>query len=97
MSFRVTKQYPKAPAIIIIAKTGPVIGGTMSTLVITAYDSKAAIDRAIALNAYDMYTKALVLSILENAERTNILSKVSTNIIPMTKKQQALELFEPRV
>lgn len=69
----------------------------MSTLVITAYDSKSAIDRAIALNAYDMYTNALVLSILENAERTNILSKVSTNIIPMTKKQQALELFEPRV
>ena len=40
---RVTKPNPKALIIIIIAKTGPVNGGTISTLVITAYHSKAAI------------------------------------------------------
>jgi len=49
--FLVAKAYPKAPAIIIIAKTGPVKGGTISALVIIAYDSKAAIVRATPLNA----------------------------------------------
>ena len=65
----------------------------MSTLVITIYDLKAATDRVIALNAYDRKTHVWV----ENPERTNILSKVSTNIIPMAKKQQALHYLNPRV
>jgi Tfp pilus assembly ATPase PilU len=50
--------HPKALIIIIVAKTGPVNGGTTSILVITAYDSKAATDRATTLNEYYMYTKA---------------------------------------
>ncbi|MGC2684507.1 MAG: hypothetical protein WA323_21825 [Candidatus Nitrosopolaris sp.] len=47
-------------------------------------------DKATALNAY---TKAVVLSIIENtdAERMNILSKVSTNIKPVAKNTASIE------
>ena len=58
----------------------------MSILYIVEYVSAAATVRTTPLNAYDMYVKIFILSIFENAERTNILSSVSTNIKPMAKK-----------
>ena len=83
--FRVTKPYPNAPEIIITAKTGPVNGGKIFVLVMTEYDSIAAIVKASPLNAYAIYVNPLVLNILENAERTTILSNVSIGIIPIAK------------
>ncbi len=59
-------------------------------MVITAYDSKAAIVKATPLNAYDRYVKPLVLNILENAERRNTLSKVSTGIKPKAKNPASM-------
>jgi len=57
---------------------------------IVEYVSAAATVRATPLNGYDMYIKTLVLSIFENAERTNIPSNESTSIIPVAKKTARL-------
>ncbi len=96
--FLVTNPYPNAAPIIVTASTGPVNEGSKSTFVITEYDSKAAIVRATALNAYDMYAKALVLSIFDYADRTNILSNESTNIIPIAKKTASIRaIWTPSV
>lgn len=83
--FRVTKEYPNVPEIIITANTGPVNGDKIFVLVMTEYDSIAAIVKASPLNAYAIYVKPLVLNILENAERRTTLSNVSTGIIPRAK------------
>jgi hypothetical protein len=82
---RVAKAYPNAAQIIITARIGPVKSGNMSDLLITEYDSIAAIAKASPLNAYAIYVKPLVLNILENAERRTKLSNVSTGIIPKAK------------
>ena len=70
---------------IITAKTGPVKSGNRFELLMTAYDSIAAIAKASPLNAYAIYVNPLVLNILENAERRATLSNVSTGIIPKAK------------
>ena len=62
----------------------------MSEPVITEYDSIAAIVRATPLSAYAIYLNALVLNILENADRRTTLSSVSTGIIPMAKNPASI-------
>ena len=62
----------------------------MSELLMTEYDSIAAIVMASPLNAYAIYLNALVLNILENAERSTTLSSVSTGIIPIAKNPASI-------
>ena len=83
----VIKPYPNDVLITVTGSTGPIYSG-ISMLYIVEYVSAAATVRATPLNAYDMYVKTLVLSIFENAERTN--TNVSTSIIPMAKKTARL-------
>jgi len=96
--FRVTKLYPNTPEIITTANTGPVNGGKIFVLVMTEYDSIAAIVKASPLNAYAMNVKPLVVNILENAERRTALSNVSIGIIPRAKNQARISATcTPRV
>jgi hypothetical protein len=54
-------------------------------LVIVSYEAIAPTARAAALNEYDIYLKPLFPKILEKADLSKKLSKVSIGIIPTAK------------
>ncbi len=75
---------------IIIDNMGPINGGIASVLDIVEYDSKDAIATATPLNPYDIYLKPFLSYMRANTERRAILSKVSTDIIPIAKSPTSI-------